>query len=119
MVRGMILYSLFGLEGDSDFFHFSLGQHVKHDLGSELEGIAESLTVCQHIDLPLGIHSGFKLFPLSVFHKSTGVSIHSRLDVRKRQLSREHRKCLFHAGHRMTVGQPHTDADSVHERYGT
>ena len=115
----MILYSLFGLEGDSDFFHFSLSQHVKHDLGSELEGIAESLAVCQHVDLPLGIHSGFKLFPLSVFHKSTGVSIHSRLDVRKRQLSREHRKCLFHAGHRMTVGQPHTDADSVHERYGT
>ena len=115
----MFLYSLFGLARDSDFFHFSLGQHVQHDPCAELEGIAESLAVCQHVDLPLGIHSGFKLFPLSVFHKSTGVSTHSRLDVRKRQLSREHRKCLFHAGHRMTVGQPHTDADSVHERYGT
>ena len=64
----MILYSLFGLEGDSDFFHFSLGQHVKHDLGSELEGIAESLAVCEHVDLPLGIHSGFNcsLFQYSI-----------------------------------------------------
>ena len=115
----MFLNTQFALERDSDFFHFSLGQHVQHDLCAELESITEGLAVCQHIDLPLGIHSGFKLFPLSVFHKSTGVSIHSRLDVRKRQLSREHRKCLFHAGHRMTVGQPHTDADSVHERYGT
>ena len=68
MVRGMILYSGAWLERDSDFFHFSLGQHVQHDLCAELESITEGLTVCQHIDLPLGIHSGFNcsLFQYSI-----------------------------------------------------
>ena len=65
-IRSMILYSLFGLKRDSDFFHFSFSQHIQYDLCTEFEGVTEGLTVSQHVDFPLGGHEFFKQLQLLI-----------------------------------------------------
>ena len=53
------------------FFHCSVRQYVNHDLGCQPKCVDKSLTICEHIDLPLGGHVFLEHF-LLLFSERVG-----------------------------------------------